>query len=200
MTYQSSLVELIQTIENIGENKKTGQIIIRAENIDAQINFLNGKLMYINEVNNRIRRQERAFKAYINKKVGKIEIKESFCGNLWESELLQIAIASKKLRLERVKKFLQAIITEFLCELSVVQNFHFRWESCFKRSPNNDNSSLPLHIGLSSSEFIILMKKALIIKDRWQTLGNTRTNLDKQSKFNSFYANSFCTIPLLASQ
>lgn len=184
MLYTSSLIELIQQVENKCDQKATGKLIITTDSMIGEFHFFSGQLIYVNEQTHRIRRWKRFLEKYFHNWHTEINLDRVSNSKLWECQLLNKAILNREISLLQVQTFIREIFVEYLFELSIVKEFKLQWQNY-----SNKVSPLPLALGLSRGEFHSLIKRVIQNKNEWKSagLGEFNLNLAPKLKNNSSF-------------
>ncbi len=167
MTYTKEFKQLVEQIDQHSHDKATGRLVVTVTNTNdhlvREIHFNTGQIIYITTRDQRKKHWQRTLQQYfpnveINADLALVSDKQ-----LWEAMLLNKGLVNRQISLVQIKAFVRELILEYLFELSLVKNFEIKWESSA-----NENSPLPLALGLSRNEFHALIKKVVKNRNEWK--------------------------------
>jgi CheY-like chemotaxis protein len=163
MTYTKAFKQLVEQIDQHSRDKATGKLVVTNDRLVREIHFNTGQIIYITTRDQRKKHWQRTLEQYFPNVEIEANLELVSDKQLWEAMLLNKGLVNRQISLVQIKAFVRELIVEYLFELSLVKNFDLKWESF-----SNENSPLPLALGLSRNEFHALMKKVVKNRNEWK--------------------------------
>jgi chemotaxis family two-component system response regulator PixG len=191
------LNKLRKALDKLINEKATGKIVLATEEVISEIYILTGRLVYVVDKAQRMRRWERAVK----KNCPNWEVPAVWSDEQpWEFALLAQGISKKQLTLKQVKAVIEQVIEECFLELGYYQQIKYLW-----KAQEMTKSALAYCLTLSAADIHPLLThiEEEYAQDQKAGLGKIKPSLspvlisisnDNDLPFNKHYLNGELTV------
>lgn len=161
---KSKLLELAHQLDELCQNRSTGELILKNVNGEGKLHLLSGRLLFATDDFHPVRRWKRTIKQYCPK--WQPDLSQIENNLLWEYELLYRGVKDKTLQVNEAKMVIRAIAKEVFFNIACGSQWEFYWQGESSRE-----TELSLSLSLSYLEVEPTLIKTAKMHREWCCAG-----------------------------